>query len=917
MEEGLLGSLIVKIVSALAIEAPGLARIREEMEKIKGMLEAMQPAFIGQVHRMGVKDEPAAIWVRQVKEMALDIEDIVDEFVYLVDKHEGGIFGSLKKCTHRLKKETSLSRIFKELKGIIVPLEDIGKKKDQYDDVDIRGEPSMTIDDTEIRRRRAEASQFVCDEEVFGVEEYKIMLIKWLIEEANCKGIALQGLGGSGKTTLAAYVYNNQEVKKHFECRAWVIVSRTYNIDNILGKIMKQFLGQERDTPDPERIERAVQVQRLHDYVQRKSCVIVFDDIWSLDGWGVINDIFPESMCTSKIIYTTRNYDIASLLASQGFVFKMQPLTEEAAWSLFCRKAFCAFRGRCPPQFEELARELVKKCQGLPLAIVVLAGLMYSKTSLYKWQNILDFFMDFLLLDDPRINDILKLSFEDLPYQLKNCFLYCSAFPEDFSIRKERIVRLWVAEGFVECKEGMTMEEVAECYLDELISRSLLPVVEVPSHDVLHIIFFKETEAFRMHDLVREMAITIFEEENFCMMYNGREAQLGNKTRRLSLHGIKEDDVLKIKNKMPHLRTLMMFESDKRFPPKALKNIAIKTFRSLRVLDLEGLYSNESLPDAVGNLFNLRFLSMRSTRFSRLPETISRLHNLQTLDIRDSEVEKLPNGITKLKKLRHLILNYNHPPRSISYLKDIQTLINITAKGQVIQEVGNLTQLRSLRIVEVRASDGEKLCASLNKLNCLVILSIRSENDNGRLQLETLTTPQYLSELILLGRLEVLPRWFDSLANLTRLDLLKARLREDMIPSFQSLPKLAYLHLYKAFDGKEMHFQAGGFPSLIELQLNDLLWLNKIKIEDGAMKRIKMFKLLGCEELKMLPMGIEHLTTLQELRIFFMPEEFVERLRPDGEDRPKVSHIPFINLIGDSGGMKDIDRYFSERDRSP
>ncbi|KAK1318326.1 hypothetical protein QJS10_CPB04g00681 [Acorus calamus] len=173
MEEGLLGSLIVKIVSALAIEARGLARIREEMEKIKGMLEAMQPAFIGQVHRMGVIDEPAAIWVRQVKETALYIEDIIDEFVYLVDKHEGGIFGYLKKCTHRLKKETSLSRIFKELKDMIVLLEDIGKKKNQYDDGDKRGELSMTIDDTEIRRRRAEASQFVCDEEEDDVQNIK------------------------------------------------------------------------------------------------------------------------------------------------------------------------------------------------------------------------------------------------------------------------------------------------------------------------------------------------------------------------------------------------------------------------------------------------------------------------------------------------------------------------------------------------------------------------------------------------------------------------------------------------------------------------------------------------------------------------------------------------------------------------
>ncbi|KAK1272681.1 putative disease resistance protein [Acorus gramineus] len=614
-------------------------------------------------------------------------------------------------------------------------------------------------------------------------------------EETKCGVIAVQGMGGIGKTTLVAQVYGHQEVTKNFNFRAWVTVSQTYTIDNVLESIMHQFFREKHVEPNAQMIDRVERIQKIHDHMQQQRCVIFFDDIWSIDGWDDIRVIFPISMCRSKIVYTTRDYDVASKLASEDFVFKLQPLKEDEAWALFCKRAFHG--SCCPGELEDLARELVKRCEGLPLAIVVLGGLMCSKTSISYWRMVISGF-DSFLVGDQRIKDILKLSFEVLPYQLKNCFLYCSAFPKGFLFRKNKIIRLWVAEGFIEGKKG-----------------------------------------------------------------------------------------------------------------KTLNTVAFSACRSMRVLDLEGVRSLHGLPNAVGNLFNLRFLSLRNTNVRKLPESIVKLNNLQTLDLTYSKVQKLPNGIRKLTKLRHMMLPYWNSsiqmPGSIGDLKDMQTLIGIRANSQVIQEVGDLTQLRSLGIGDMKTSDGAKLSDSLAKLKCLVSLSMESDESSGRLQLETLNPPQCLAELKFDGRLNALPLWFGYLANLTRLVLRGCKLREDPIPSLQSLPKLAYLWLGGAFDGRQMRFQGRGFPSLIQLQLIGLNELKEIIIEEGAMKRLKLLELRYCTELKKLPMGIEFLIRLQEFRIYDMPEEFLERLGSVGEDRPKVRHVPIVLI-----DWEHIDHYFSE-----
>ena len=235
------------------------------------------------------------------------------------------------------------------------------------------------------------------------------------------------------------------------------------------------------------------------------------------------------------------------------------------------------------------------------------------------------------------MKSILFLSFNDLPYQLKHCFLYCSLFPEDHEIQRKMLTKLWMGEGFVEQIEGSTLEEVADSYLVELIFRNMLQVVERNE--------FERPRMCKMHDLLRELALSVSIKEKFGAVYDGGEEMKECKARRISIH--KFDGELKSFTGMSKLRSFLVFN-------KSLKTLPSGS-KMLRVLNLEDA-PIDKLPDELFKLFNLRYLNLRGTLLKKLPNSIGRLLNLQTLDIGRTQIESLPHGIGKLQNLRHLIM---------------------------------------------------------------------------------------------------------------------------------------------------------------------------------------------------------------------------------------------------------------------
>ncbi|XP_028054762.1 disease resistance protein RPM1-like [Camellia sinensis] len=319
------------------------------------------------------------------------------------------------------------------------------------------------------------ASLFIGDDEVVGIESPRYELISRLVDKNQSQRavISVVGMGGIGKTTLAKKIYDSQETA-HFNCKAWITISQSYKPEELLKKMIKQLSGS--DVLPDEGIESLI--DKLRGYLSKKRYIIMFDDVWETDFWGSIRHALPKNSDGSRVIITTRSEQVATFCkeTSVDHVHELEALSEEKAWELFCKKAF---QLDCPPQLKEVSQAIVRKCQGLLLAIAAIGGLLSTKKKdISEWRKFYDG-MNSELKRNPNLKSISKIllfSYNDLPHHLKSCFLYFGIMPEDYSIQAGRLIRLWITEGFVEKQNRKTLEEVAEEYLTELIHRRLVLV---------------------------------------------------------------------------------------------------------------------------------------------------------------------------------------------------------------------------------------------------------------------------------------------------------------------------------------------------------------------------------------------------------------------------------------------------------
>ena len=177
----------------------------------------------------------------------------------------------------------------------------------------------------------------------------------------------------------------------------------------------------------------------------------------------------------SRILIASRNEDVAP----SNYLYKLPILPLENAWVLFCKKVFQHEGGHCPPSLVELSRAIIQRCEGLPLAIVAIGGVLSTKDKvLNEWFK----FHNSLSLEQKsnpylkNIAKILSLNYHDLSYNLKACLLLFGMFPKDYYINCASLIQLWIAKGFVKEMQGITLEEVVEGYLNQLIHRSLVQV---------------------------------------------------------------------------------------------------------------------------------------------------------------------------------------------------------------------------------------------------------------------------------------------------------------------------------------------------------------------------------------------------------------------------------------------------------
>ncbi|KAB1227262.1 putative disease resistance RPP13-like protein 1 [Morella rubra] len=548
----------------------------------------------------------------------------------------------------------------------------------------------------------------------------------------------------------------------------------------------------------------------------------------------VKNGLPTHSILLCFIIENYNSKTIRSLHAWSVQSGDAQFLSSSQSPAYFAGKTFG--EDTCPPAFKSPTESILARCEGLPLAIVTISGVLATKERIEEWDMIQRSLSD-ELKENVRLNSmqkILSLSYYDMPSHLKPSFLYLSVFPDYHLIDKMRLIRLWIAEGFVKAREGMTLEEVADSYLYELLNRSLIHVAGTTSEGRI--------KTCSVHDLLREIIIRKSRDQNFVTIAQGKDTMWSEKVRRLSIQKTTPD--LHDSQSISRLRSLLMFRRVDSLSQSSQPSLFVHYCKLLNVLDLEGA-APEVFPDEIVKLLHLKYLSLRGTKIKAIPRTIGNLQNLETFDLKHTCINVLPVEISQLQKLRHLLV-YRYEVQSYAHfnskygfktlaqignLRSLQKLCFIEADqgGDVIMiELGKLNQLRRLGIVKFRRENGVALCSSIEKLTNLRTLSITSTEENEIIDLECLSSPPpSLQRLYLSGRLEKLPQWISSLHSLAKLSLQWSQLRDDPLESLQDLPNLVHLEFLQVYEGETLHFKAEGFQRLQFLGLDKLDELKK------------------------------------------------------------------------------------------
>ncbi|XP_058201314.1 disease resistance protein RPM1-like [Rhododendron vialii] len=907
-----------------------LSGVREDIEYIRAEFERMTH-FLRVADAIEDRDPQIKVWVKQVREVAYDTIDALDMYMLrLRSRHHQsiGFCAFVHKVSFFIKTLRARHQIASEVKGIKSRIINIYEGNQRYSNMHGKKEQgsSSTHSDNQWYHCRGDAL-LLQEADLVGIDKPKSHLIQLLVDEdPRLKVLSIAGMGGLGKTTLTKKVYDDATVKRHFQNHAWIIVSESFKVEELL-KDMIRVLFEEVRQPLPRGVDNmdANNLKGIiNAFLQQKRYVLVFDDVWNIHAWEVLRIILPEYNCGSRVILTTRNVDLASFASEEyhGMVYNLKPLPPKESWALFCSKTFK--ENSCPSYLEDLSKKILGKCEGLPLAIVAISGLLSTKEkSVDEWERIYRSLGAELQGNDKLMSmkKILSLSYFDLPYYLKLCFLYLSIFPKDCLIDHWRLIQLWVAEGFIEEKEGMTTEEVAEGYLNELMNISLVQVTQVARDG--------RFKAYRIHDLWREMIIAKSREQNVVTIASEKGRAWPEKLRRLSVHHNLEDIQQSIC--FTRLRSLLLFNATDSLTILSKVASLGKGVRLLTVLDLRGAQL-ETFPNEIVKLLNLTYLSLRGTNIKMIPKSIGKLKKIETLDLKQTNVTELPKEILKLQHLRHLLLyRYNDAhyylpfhstvgfkaPVGIGSLLYLQKLCAIEANqgnnsGIVLREVGNLTQLRRLLIFGLQKEDGTVLCSSLEKLNNLRSLGVRAIEEDEIIDLDSLSLrPRILQRLYLRGRLEKIPQWIPSLHNLKTLLLGWCKLKDiDPLQSLQDLPNLLYLGLATAYEGDGLFFKAGGFQKLKRLLLRRLVGLKWVRVESTSMPLLGELYLQNCKLMMELPSGVEHLTNLKYLELTDMSEILISSLNRDlqGGDYWKIAHIPNV-WVGDSKSGNWTDGY--------
>ncbi|XP_048442115.1 putative disease resistance protein RGA4 isoform X2 [Pyrus x bretschneideri] len=821
MAEGVLFNIAERIIVRLgncAFQKIGsIWGVQDELNKLKETVAGFQDVLLDAEQKQAYNNE-VKLWLQSVEDAVYEADDVLDEFNTQVQKRQV------------MRDNTKLSKVrlfFSSSNQLVFGLEMSHKIKDinkRLSEVASRrpNDLNNNREDTRFILRERVTHSFVPKENIIGRDEDKMAIIQLLlypISTENVSTISIVGIGGLGKSALAQLIFNDEVIQKHFELKIWICVSNIFELDILAKKILKadELDKKQRDKVDQLDMDQ-LQID-LRKKVDGKKYLLVLDDVWNEDPhkWFSLMDLLRGGGEGSRILITTRTKTVA-MTSHTTKQYPLRGLNEVQSWSLFKKMTFQDGKEPENSTIKAVGMEVVRKCQGVPLAIRTIGGMLRNKHHEIEWFNFKERKLSKISQKEDDILPTLKLSYDVLPSHLKHCFAYCSLFPPDYDISVPRLIRLWVAQGFIEsCDENECLEDVAFEYYRELLCRSFFQEEKTNEFGII--------ESCKMHDLMNELAISVSGVRSTVVESN--QKNFHGKLCHVSFNfdiDLSKWEVPTSLLKASKIRTFLFLRQQawvdhQSSSRNAFYTTIVSNFKLLRMLSLNTL-GITTLPNCLRKMKHLRYLDLSENPMERLPDWIVGLSNLETLDLSWCEsLVELPRDIKKMINLRHLILEgcwkVTGMPRGIGELKGVRTLnrfvlskSNCLGRGGSagLAELGTLKELRgelaidNLRHVVSESNVGTPLKDKhLDKLR----LNWKYGEDISAVDEEDIIkSMEVLQPHSNLKQLKVwcyyggvrFPSWFSSLINIVNLELWWCK-RCQHLPPLDHLPSLKSLTL--------------------------------------------------------------------------------------------------------------------------
>ncbi|KAI3925303.1 hypothetical protein MKX01_035420 [Papaver californicum] len=730
---------------------------------------------------------------------------------------------------------------------------------------------------------------FVCGREFDKEIILKKLFEGNMVDNREVKGarvVSIVGIGGIGKTSLAQSVYNDDEVKSHFDARVWISVPQTASsyLELTVQRIL-QGLSSSSSVDDFTCIGDFYGADMLHlssllsNNIKQKKFLLVLDDVWNEDihDWQALKSLLVGAS-GSSILILTRN-KMAAYLMSTTTLHELQPLSKESAWELFCRNAFAKQDDadtRKP--FEDIGKIVLQRCNGVPLALKCLGGMLRTKTTRQEWEDVMESDKWELLEMEP-ILPALYFSYYSLPPILKLCLSYTAIFPKAYEIDKGMLIKLWMAESFLgsSTTKDRDLEFIGDECFRELMMRSYFNPHERNKDG--------EVNCIKMHDLVHDLAASMC--GHSVVEINNKTFKI-NKARHLSVLRSDIDSIPSSVRKANPVSTLKLFEC--RVISKTVSPHLFAHLKFLRILDLSYLGFTE-MPNQVGKLKHLRYLNLSHTNLQSLPENVCDLHNLQTLILNHcKQLFRLPDNLVKLSGLRHLEIQSTpkllYLPLGTGRLTSLRTLSKFPVSiGCRIGELQDLNKLQGYihitglqTVKNLKEANEAKL---MNKENLhelwLDFSPYNLENLGDDEFRKTESVLEYLHPHLNIKRMTLthflgskLPRWLENDSSLPNLRSLKIQdcVNCTMLPALGNLPSLEELYIENLGSIKDIgngfygigssckYVKETAFPKLEELHIVDMAKLEHwdfIAQDEKIMPCIRDLDVRNCPKLIVLP----------------------------------------------------------------